>query len=222
MKKELDEFYKANEPAFGMLGVLLITTGLVLNVPSSTGLIGKAIEHLKFLFLVISALLLIHLIFMALQRAWNTKYFTGQGTTFYHQVRRTTIRLFFISLAFLISVDLLIFIFSSYLHEAIYLLVVLVALFIIVQLSKIPMEKNGISHTWHIFIITAVVAVIVSGYVFLYTTNTALMGYALLFFLTLAVIISFIVNIRSKKNLMGEKNTPSQPTGLPIQNEKQP
>ncbi len=62
MKSRIDIFYTKYHPYFEILAVLLVVSGLIINKQISYDIVGKSIEHLKFLLLSFSSLMLIYIL----------------------------------------------------------------------------------------------------------------------------------------------------------------
>jgi hypothetical protein len=219
MKAQLEKFYNENPSAFQILGVLFVITGLVINIPSSTGWLGQSIEHLKFFLLVTSGILLLYLIYNALSFFLKPVLDIGQGKTLHHIVKKLAVSFFFISIAIFFLIDLCVYIILSYPHESIFLATLLLCYFVLIQLSKISMVKKWWTRLWTILLVLLLVAIPIGAYVFLYLNSLNLIWYMIVGVIALAVILYVILSIQLKvsesKPLLGDKDTPVENTTAP-------
>src|ERR1700734_2478261 len=142
MKEELETFYNKNRPLFEIAAIVLLFTGLILNLPPQNGILGESLKQLKFFLLVGSGLTLLFLLIPfygvtlrpILNKMQKISHLSPSATN--DKLTQNNLALFF-AIAGFIFLFLLFFLFNlfffivlSYRFESLYVLLILLLYFL--------------------------------------------------------------------------------------------
>ena len=118
MKKFLEDFYNNNKPDFEITAVVFVITTLSFSIPSANGLLlSKSIEQIKFFLLLTSCILIIRLVFKAMEIVSTSVLQKNQDPN------ESSILFLILSsiIAFLFTVNLIIYLLFSFPKESYFL-----------------------------------------------------------------------------------------------------
>ncbi len=207
MKKLLENFYNDNKAAFEIAGILLIITGLILNIPATNGWVGKSLNQLEFFLLLASDIAVIYLLIITLQsfllpflekedESTDQQTVHGLKKTIKFLLQKILVATFFILIGFLFAFNLVIYLIFSHPRESIFLAITLFCYLLILKFSvrfsipTRPLSERWHTHLWTIFLFLFSIGIPIISYFFLYLDLPIT-----IYYLGVSIAISFLISI---------------------------